>query len=129
MYTDDDYMIAFVTNSYFPSVFGEGATILTLTPTETKIWQALFSMNGLKAPGPDGFSALFYQNQWSTVKGSLISFFSRHFTKESSINVVNEALISLIPKTPYPENITQFRPTSLCNVNYKIFTKILVQRI
>ncbi|XP_056685700.1 uncharacterized protein [Spinacia oleracea] len=42
---------------------------------------------------------------------------------------VNETVICIIPKTEHPETIKQFRPISLCNANYKIVSKVLVNRI
>lgn len=39
---------------------------------------------------------------------------------------VNRTLIALIPKSDNPDTIKMFRPISLCNVRYKIVTKILV---
>lgn len=36
--------------------------------------EAIFSMGSLKAPGLDGFNALFYQNQWSTVSAYVVTY-------------------------------------------------------
>ena len=36
-----------------------------------------------------------------------------------------DAVIALIPKVDNPERITQYRPISLCNVMYKVISKML----
>ena len=43
--------------------------------------------------------------------------------------VVDSMVIVLIQKVNNPHNITQYRPISLCNVLYKIFSKVLVDRL
>lgn len=45
------------------------------------------------------------------------------------MSVVNRTMISLISKVSSPERISQFRPIGLCNVCYKIMSKIIVHRI
>ena len=42
---------------------------------------------------------------------------------------LNDTFITVIPKVPNPEKVTQFRPIGLCNVVYKLITKCLVNRL
>ena len=41
----------------------------------------------------------------------------------------NSTFLALIPKESNPTSIKKFRPISLCNASYKIFSKVLSLRL
>ncbi|XP_062028542.1 uncharacterized protein LOC133744454 [Rosa rugosa] len=97
--------------------------------TKEEIYNAVHSIGILKAPGPDGLHASFYQNCWDEVKGTLIPMIEQVFSNSNSIHLINHTNIALIPKVDNPDKVNDFRPISLCNVSYKIITKILIKRL
>jgi hypothetical protein len=102
---------------------------LTASFTVEEIKQALDQMAPFKAPGPDGFTAEFYQQQWTTVGPEVceaVLAFLNFGHMNGSINATN---IVLIPKVNAPSSVTEFRPISLCNVIYKIISKVLANRL
>ena len=94
-----------------------------------EVEKAVRCMGKFKAPGPDGYQPVFYQECWEVVGESVVKLVLEFFETSVLPSRLNDALVVLLPKVGKPEKITQFRPISLCNVLFKIITKTMVERL
>ena len=72
---------------------------------------------------------LFFQTNWHVLGQSIIQTIQDIFEQLRIPPSWCHTNVVLIPKVAHPENITQFRPISLCNTLYKLLSRILVHRL
>lgn len=97
--------------------------------TDEGIQDALFQMGPTKALGPDGFPAIFYQRHWDFFKHDICMAVRSFLQGESIPEGLCDTTIVLIPKISKAEHLVNYRPISLCNVLYKIDSKVLANRL
>lgn len=113
----------------FPPLNEEQKANLESEYTIEETLDALKSMGQLKAPGPDGFPAAFFQRTWKFTRPAVFDFVKKLLEKAEMPTRSNESLLILIPKEEKPSSMKGFRPISLCNVCVKLATKMLVNRL
>ena len=116
-------------NQITPCITEEENIELCGVPTQSEIKKELFQMQALKAPGPNGFLVLFYKKYWAIAGESVIRVVTSFFQAGRMPTEVNSSFIVLIPKSQSPTSFNHYRLISLCNVVYKIITKLLVSRL
>ena len=94
-----------------------------------EVKRALFQMSPSKSPGSDGITALFFQKLWNIVGTDVIDAVLDFLSCGKMLSSINFTHIALVPKVKSPDCMPQFRPISLCNVLYKIVSKVLVNRM
>jgi len=107
----------------------EEANSMAHCPSYEEIWGALKTMKPFKAPEIDGLHAGFFQRLWLLVGDLVRREVKNIFSCQQVPDYLNQTLIALISKLSGPELVSHYRPISLCNIVYKIVTKILVQRL
>ena len=86
-------------------------------------------MAPLRAPGLDGMPPLFFQTFWSDIGLDVSEAVLSCLNSGTILKSINHTFLTLIPKVKNPETVAQFRPISLCNVIYKILSKVIVNRL
>jgi mannosylglycoprotein endo-beta-mannosidase len=98
--------------------------------TEEEVRNVINQMPGDKAPGPDGFTGIFFKKCWDIIKVDVMNvihlFGDLH---AENFHWLNSANIVLLPKKEGAEQITDFRPISLIHAIAKIISKMLALRL
>ena len=87
-------------------------------------------MNNNKSPGSDGINTEFYKLFWNDIKTYLIKSLNYSLQIGELTALQKQSIINLIPKKDKdPTNLANWRPISLLNIDYKIATKTIANRI
>lgn len=112
-----------------PRLSDVAQVLLSHEVEKEEVRSALMSMKSFTAPGPDGFQPFFYKKFWDQVGDDLWHLVKKALAKGKVDEQLLEILVVLIPKVDHPSTIKEFRPISLCNVTFKLVTKVLVNRL
>lgn len=105
------------------------AKLLEGTIKEDECKNAIDSMKLNKSPGSDGIPVEFYKIFWEDIKTLLIeSINSAYQTGEMTITQ-RKGILKLLYKKNEKTSLSNWRPISLLNTDYKILAHVLAQRL
>ena len=84
-----------------------------------------------KSPGPDGLTYEFYLQNFEVMKDDMLEIFNAYLSGALlPPKGFSDGVITLIPKNKSSSlTLDDYRPISMLNCDYKLFTKILAERV
>jgi hypothetical protein len=113
----------------FSLIDASSATSLEVTPSIGEVKTTIWGCGSSEAPGPDGFSFVFVKQHWVVLQSGIMDFVSTFVLDRKIPRGCNTSFITLIPKVDNPCLISDYRPLSLINIQYKIIAKLLANRL
>eukprot|EP00253_Pinus_taeda_P031123 PITA_31123 len=115
---------------HFPKFLNEDESEALFDPvTPRELESTLKWFKREKSPGLDGWTIEFYITFYDLLSNDLLRVVEECKVSGSLYNAVNSTFIALIPKSDSPSSFDDYRPISLCNVLYKIISKIIANRL
>ena len=123
-------MDKFLEKYNFPKLNQKEIEDLNKRITSKEIKTVIRNFQANKSPGPDGFTAEFYQKFREERTPILLKLFQKISEEAKLPNSYYEATITLIPKPDKDATKKEnYRPIPLMNIDAKILNKILANRI
>lgn len=125
-----DKFDSFVESLRLPTISTEDRIGLNAPISVEEITEVVKQLPNHKAPGPDGFSYPYFKGFLPVLLPHMANLFSSLMSGTIPHSQFLHAFITVIPKPgkdpSLPDN---YRPIALLNSDYKIFTKILANRL
>ena len=98
--------------------------------TEYECGLTIKQMKNNKSPGSNGISIEFYKIFWNSIKTYLVNSLNYSFENQNLTELQKQSIITLLPKPGKDTSLLDnWRPISLLNVDYKIATKSIANRL
>ena len=90
---------------------------------------AINKMKKNKSPGLDGISIEFYEKFWPLIGNLLVDVFNHSYENEILSDSQRTAVFTLIYKKDDSNDLSNYRPISVTNVDYRIMAFVLATRL
>ena len=129
-YSSTNDLNTFLETVSLPSLTGEQKNICEGPLKEEELLKSLTNMENNKSPGNDGLTKEFYVTFWKDIKDSFIKSIKESKRVKMLTSSQRKAIIKLLEKGNKDKRfIYNWRPISLLNVDLKIISKALSERL
>lgn len=98
--------------------------------SKEEIWKAVQGLNAQKTPGIDGYGIEFFRTYWEELGDFMLELFQEIVRVKKLPLSARRSLISLMLKPEKdPLFLENWRPLNLLNTDYKIYAKVLANRM
>jgi len=113
-----------------PKLITEEHNLLLLQPIQLhEVDSAVKQLKAGKALGPDGFTSDFFHHFWDLIQIEVWQLVEESHALRWMYPGLNATFIALIPKTEEANMPDKYRPIALCNIIYKIVSKVIATRL
>ena len=120
----------FCSNELIPKISSENKTILNEPLNIEECTTALKMLPNNKSPGPDGFTTNFLKKIWPELKNVYFESLEHSFQNDCLTQSQKLCVLNIIPKEGKDlRHLSNWRPISLLNTDYKLLTKVLAVRL
>jgi hypothetical protein len=120
----------FLSGNLLPKLTEYSKSLCDQELTLEECGQALKQLPNNKSPGSDGFTTEFYKFFWPDIRNLLIESYLYSFRNGKLSIDQRRGILSIIPKKDQDLRLLKnWRPLCLLNTDYKILTKVLVNRL
>uniref|UniRef100_A0A803TTP7 Reverse transcriptase domain-containing protein n=1 Tax=Anolis carolinensis TaxID=28377 RepID=A0A803TTP7_ANOCA len=127
---DKEEVQKYISNRKLKKTTEQQREFLNREISEKEIDQAIMKLDNSKAPGPDGYTAVYYKKLKEELIPNLKKIMNEALNNQIIPESWKEANIVMIAKEDKdPNNVRNYRPISLLNVVYKIYANILAERL
>ncbi|GAU48536.1 hypothetical protein TSUD_282880 [Trifolium subterraneum] len=128
-FTEDWHNRPFVHGINFNVLSAKDNDFLLQPFSEEDVREVLWSCDGNKSPGPDGFNFNFLKECWSILKSDVIDFLNEFHHSAVLPKGITASFLALIPKKDHPQQLSDYRPICLIGILYKLLSKVLAARL